>query len=138
MNTKDLSLKLNAMFKPIKREELYEATMEITERDPYSKWYTDQKKIVHTVRTAIWYHDGKYLDLDTMLILNTEQYKNSKKYKLEFSSFVPFDAFAPKEIYARDEALDIVQKHTLIAYQIPGELQYTEMQDFCKKLSIDK
>ena len=137
MNTKDLSLKLHAMFKFMKSEELYEATIEIIERDTSAKWY-DEAKIGHTVRSAIWYHDGRYLDLDSMLILNTEKVKNSKKYKLEFSSFVPFQTFAPREAYTKDEALTLVQKHTLIAYQIPGEYESVRKQVFCKKLSIDK
>ena len=137
MNTKDLSLKLHAMFKFMKSEELYEATVEIIERDSSVKWY-DVATIGHTVRTAIWYHDGKYLDLDSMLILNTEKMKDSKKYKLDFDSFVPFNTFAPREVYTKEEALELVQNHTLIAYQIPVEYLSSESPSLCKQLSIDK
>ena len=132
MNTKDLSLKLHALFKPLKVEELYEATIETIEREHSSRWYMEENLIGHTIRTAIWVHDGIFLDLDSMLILNTEKIKNYKKYKLEFSSFVPFQTFAPKK------TLTLVQKHTLIAYQIPGEYESVRKQVFCKKLSIDK
>ena len=138
MNRKDLSLKLHAMFKTLKREELYEATIEIVEKEHPSLWYMDGNLIGHTIRTAIWYHDGKYLDLDSMLILNTEKNKDSKKYKLEFSSFVPFQTFAPREVYMRDEALELVQNHTLIDYQIPGEYLSSKSPSLCKQLSIDK
>ena len=137
MNTKDLSLKLHAMFKFMKSEELYEATIEIIERDASAKWH-DEATIGHTVRSAIWYHDGRYLDLDSMLILNTEKVKDSKKYKLEFSSFVPFQTFAPREVYTKEEALELVQNHTLIAYQIPGEYVSSKSPSLCKQLSIDK
>ena len=137
MNTKDLSLKLHAMFKFMKSEELYEATVEIIERDSFAKWY-DEATIGHTIRTAIWYHDGKYLDLDSMLILNTEKMKDSKKYKLLFSSFVPFNTFAPRDVYTKEEALELVQNHTLIAYQIPGEYLSSKSTSLCKQLSIDK
>ena len=137
MNTKDLSLKLHAMFKFMKREELYEATIEIIEKDSSAKWY-DDATIGHTLRTAIWYHDGKYLDLDSMLILNTEKSKDSKKYKLVFSSLVPFQTFAPREAYSKEEALELVQNHTLIAYQIPGEYVSIEKPRLRKQLSIDK
>lgn len=121
MNKGSWTLKIYAMLMPLKKDELFEATIEVLNLK------TLEKKVF---RTALWMTHGEYIDLGSLCFFPF--LKNFQHhYEVNICQMIPFSSFAHKDVYLFKEALDLVQNHTFIAYQLPRE-------NALKKLTIDK
>ncbi len=119
MKQSEFIWKIHYAFSLIKREEIYEASINVIEKDTPSIDGA-YRSILHTFRSAVVYHNGMYFDLDTLQIIEPNGLQNGKNCEVVESTLRPFEQLTNKRALNRKEALEIVNNNVLISYQMAG------------------